>query len=350
MSDTAKPTTTRTAGAALTLLLCCASARTASSQARDPLAAEALFREGRKAVGSSDYANACPKFSESFRLDPAPGTLLNLADCEEHIGKIGGAWQHYHRLIDMLPARDERAAFAHKHAEALEKRVPRLTITLAPDPPDGTRVWRDDVELGAPTLAIALPVDPGTHVLTLKAPGHVDATVSVTLVEAESRQVSLTAGPSTAEGAGGATSPTAPSAAESPAQKLETAPGSELAGGSRTPSPAAWAIGATGVAALGTGVFLGVSALSKKSTSDSHCVSGVCTDQASVDDYNSAKTYAHVADVCFVLGAAAIGVAAYMLFTSPRSPAASGGSATAQVHVSPAVGQGSGGVTVGGSW
>ncbi|NOU28880.1 MAG: hypothetical protein HOO96_13330, partial [Polyangiaceae bacterium] len=49
--------------------------------------AETLFREGRKALEAGDYAVACAKFAESQRIEPAPGTLLNLAGCEERSGK-----------------------------------------------------------------------------------------------------------------------------------------------------------------------------------------------------------------------------------------------------------------------
>src|ERR1041384_7022387 len=54
-------------------------------------AAETLFREGREAVKRADYAVACPKFQESQRLDPAIGTLLNLALCEESWGGLADA-------------------------------------------------------------------------------------------------------------------------------------------------------------------------------------------------------------------------------------------------------------------
>src|SRR5262249_55537702 len=60
-----------------------ATSSTALSQTRDPAAAEALFRQGRQAMEAKDFATACPKFAESQRLDPAVGTLMNWATCEE---------------------------------------------------------------------------------------------------------------------------------------------------------------------------------------------------------------------------------------------------------------------------
>src|SRR5690349_9072722 len=56
--------------------------------------AAALFKEGREAMVHGNAATACPKFAESQRLDPAAGTLRNLALCEEAIGELAKAVVH----------------------------------------------------------------------------------------------------------------------------------------------------------------------------------------------------------------------------------------------------------------
>src|SRR5260221_11014313 len=61
----------------------------------DPVAARTLFDEGRKLLADGKYDAACPKLEESQRLDPGTGTLFNLADCWEQIGRTASAWARF---------------------------------------------------------------------------------------------------------------------------------------------------------------------------------------------------------------------------------------------------------------
>src|SRR5262249_28699952 len=150
-----------------TLLL----AHPGAAQTQDGAAAEVLFREGRKAQEANDYQEALQKFAESQKLDPAPGTLMNLATCEEKLSKLATAWQHWREALDPLPRGDARTAFAKTRVRELESRLPRLTVVLTSGEADA-RVFRDDVELGRASLGAALPVDPGPHAVMVLSSGH----------------------------------------------------------------------------------------------------------------------------------------------------------------------------------
>src|SRR5262245_9051827 len=91
-------------------------------------ASEALFRAGRDAMQHGDARTACAKFRESYRLDRALGTLLNIAVCEEALGELSAAWQHHQSVIHELPEGDDRVVIAHQHLMQLDARLPRVTV------------------------------------------------------------------------------------------------------------------------------------------------------------------------------------------------------------------------------
>ncbi|MEO7330625.1 MAG: preprotein translocase subunit TatA, partial [Minicystis sp.] len=93
----------RTAALALALTLLGVPAR-----AGDPAQADALFKEGRSAFDRHDFPTACAKFEQSQAADPAAGTLLNLALCEEKLGKLLPARAHAKEVLASLSPRDDR--------------------------------------------------------------------------------------------------------------------------------------------------------------------------------------------------------------------------------------------------
>ena len=153
-------------------------------------------------MAGEGYDAACPKFRESYDLDPAPGALLNLADCEEKRGRVATAWSIFRQLARDLPANDDRRPIAQSRAAALEARVPRLTIRLAPGAPADTAVQRAGVPVGAGSLDSPLPVDPGEVQVTAAAPGRKQKIFTVQL--AEGAQIELLVAPEEAAAAAGA--------------------------------------------------------------------------------------------------------------------------------------------------
>jgi Flp pilus assembly protein TadD len=83
--------------APLALLVALASARTSLAQtsATDKAAVRALFDEGKRLMDAGQFAQACPKFADSEKLDPDVGTLLDLGVCYEKNGQTASAWATY---------------------------------------------------------------------------------------------------------------------------------------------------------------------------------------------------------------------------------------------------------------
>src|SRR3954454_10869417 len=99
----------------------------ALARADETGSAAALFETGLQHMQASRYAEACPKLAESYWLDPRPGVLFTLAECEARWGKLASAIAHYDdylRLFGSMPAglqavQRERAEVARKQRAAL---------------------------------------------------------------------------------------------------------------------------------------------------------------------------------------------------------------------------------------
>ena len=261
---------------------------TSNAQSKDAGAAEGLFRDARTSFEAGDFRQACPKFAESLRLDFAVGTLLNLALCEEQIGAIASAWVHYSEVADRVPADDGRHRIAAERVAYLDPIVPRLSVSLAsPYAPPSTHVTRDGVDLEAPSLGVALPVEVGDHVIVVTSPGHDERRWTVHVARGDH-------------------------------QAITVAPG-----GSSTLRTAGWVVGGVGVASLAVGSYFGVTALSKRSESDANCNAGICQSAAGTQAYDDARASARVADIALGVGIAAVAVAVYLVVVKSHGDSSS---------------------------
>jgi hypothetical protein len=154
----------------LTVLLLGAAVALAAPAARADQkdVAEALFAEARALMSVGKYAEACPKLEQSNKADPAVGTLLNLASCYEHVGKTASAWAIYNKVASTLGARPARAQFARARAAALAPTLARLTVRA----PSVRVVTRDGASVPPASFGVAVPVDPGPHVVEAISPGR----------------------------------------------------------------------------------------------------------------------------------------------------------------------------------
>src|ERR1051325_6285455 len=114
--------------------------------AQSTAAAEALFNEAKKAMDAKDYDTACQRFRESNRLDPAVGTLLNLAVCETTRGRVATAWELFRAVSEKLAPDDQRRGFVNLQLSQIGTRLPHLTLTLAAGAPAETKAREGDAE------------------------------------------------------------------------------------------------------------------------------------------------------------------------------------------------------------
>jgi hypothetical protein len=132
-----------------------------------------LFDEGRSLLAAGQVAEACPKLEESRRLDPLPGTVLNLAVCHEKQGLAASAVAEFYQARAMAERdkRGDRVALANDHLRALESQVSNLVIVVGPpgDLPD-LLIRLDGNPVGRAVWGTRIPVDPGEHAIEASAP------------------------------------------------------------------------------------------------------------------------------------------------------------------------------------
>ncbi len=350
-------------------------AQTASSPGAAPsgkVVAEALFEEGRRLVADGKYAEACPKFADSQRLDPSASTLLNLASCYEKLGRTATAWATYKEAASAANAggRAEYVAAAQRHADGLSGRLSRLTITVARGL-DGIRVERDGVVVDPAEWGTPIPVDPGGHTVTASAPGHqvwastVDMTRDNTQVTIAVPPLDPLPGDAMPKPAPDVRSPDTRSLDPQPMQqsqrvRQQPAPPVEArpieppapAPPAREDAPlpsiavAGWVVAGLGAVSAAVGGGFAFAARSKYDASLDNCQTGanrnLCNPQGFADR-NAARTDGDVATWTIAGGAAAFAAGMVMVLVAPR---ASGHAPSASWMVVP----GPGGIAVRGSW
>lgn len=337
---------------ALATMALAGGATVASASPADSALADALFRDGKALEAKGDHVAACPKFEESYRLDPKVGTLLNMAACHEEIGKIGTAWGEFNEAAAEARAQKTaaRETYARKHAAALEAKLSKVTfVTVDPADRDLT-LQLDGKDLGSAPLGTPLPLDPGPHELVAHADGRDPystrvtvpvgpATQTVTIPHLEKSKVVAVAVLPAGSGAGVANGQTTTSFS-----------GSGTPGVDQAARPGSWhkPVGITslvvgGVAIAVAGTFGGL-ALSKHSDGNDLCNSqDQCTgDGKSKQD--SARTFAAVSTATAVVGGLGVVLGVIFLVTTPHGdPAsASSGGSPSQMWFRPSVARGGG--------
>ena len=115
--------------------------------------AEALFREGRDMIKHGNLAGGCDKLEASEKLESSVGTLLNLGDCREKLGRQASAWAAF-RKAEALAKRNgndaKREREARRRALALEDDLASVTVQVGPKAKSGGLVIKRDGELVDP--------------------------------------------------------------------------------------------------------------------------------------------------------------------------------------------------------
>ena len=295
-----------------------------AQNATDKASADALFDEAKRLMEAKRFAEACPKLADSQRLDPAVGTLLNLALCYRQNGQTASAWSTYREAAAQArtQGQSDREELARTEATALEKELTRLVIEVPPEARvNGLEIKRDGTLVPPGLWGIPSPVDPGVRAIDVSAPAkkpiHLEATT---------------------QGAGGTAkvvipvlhdAPVAPAPKPAPLGPVTQPPptSQESGSGGTVQLVSGLVLGGAGAAAIATGTIFGLLSVAHNKAADNNREKAdEATTEAALEKYNG-RVESHESDadsartvgfICVGVGAAALIGGVVLIATRPK--------------------------------
>jgi len=278
--------------------------------------AKDLFERARELRTHGDCPGAVPVFRKAYALYPEGlGSLRNVAECEESLGRFASArraWLELKRAL--VTHQDPKYAGwsqdAEESAARLVSRVATLTIDLqvVGGSGEGLRVSLDGEALPSSLVGTALDRDPGRHVVQVGGDRVNAQERTVDLSAGDAKQVSLRV-----ERA--ARADDAPVKPDGPPPPPTEDDGERRGATRRTVS---WAVIGVGAASLvGAGVSLGVRQAALGDL-DGSCPSQHGCPSSVKGDVSRGQTASTLVTALGVTGAVALTAGVVLLLTGPR--------------------------------
>jgi hypothetical protein len=314
----------------------------AHAQERDPVRADALFRQGIDLLKRDDWLTACPLFDESMRLDASVGAAINIARCQERAGKTLTAWREFKRASELNrnansevinAASDE---FINAALARLEPRIPRIALH-APNAPRDLHVEIHGQKVS--DLSQELQLDPGSYPLVATASGYQKLELTVEASDGSTTDVQIALQPE----------PKPALVEPPPAVTPASPPASARDAGMNGQALTGLVIGGVGgVAILASAVTGGLALGASNDLEDLNCTElpgeRLACDPGAIDTAKKTKsrgeTLALTSTITLFSGLALLGGGLAVFFTAPVSQ---------EVSIAPLLGQGFAGVSVGGA-
>jgi hypothetical protein len=279
-------------------------------------------------------AEACDKYRGSYNLDPQLDALLPWEECLEQAGKWASAYLAGRDAIELARrTSDSRVGVARAAVERVRPRLSYLTIEVPPERRlTALSVDCDGFRLGSSAWGEALPMDPGVHVVAVRAPGYVDFTTSVEVAgDAATRHIEVPMLQKAPELPAAADEPPVPAApAASPPAAIDQkspAPNGQLAASRKGWQPmrvAAVVSGGVALLAAGGGVYFIAKSSSTVRDRDGICPTGKGCEpgtNAHLAELTSQARSEQRAGVALLLGAGAAAAAGVTLWLLPARAA-----------------------------
>jgi hypothetical protein len=256
--------------------------------------AQTLMNEGVKLARRSDFANALTKFQAAYEAYASPNILINVGTSLRHLGRHAEAADAYEEYLSEPGVDRRRRRELERLIKKIDKQVGWIEISV--------RVEDSDVRLDGRLVDLhrhegAVRVDPGDHSVSVEADDLPTAIESFHIEEAERvtldfRQVK----------------PPPPPAPPPEADK------------GAVQRAVSYAVGGVGAVGMLIGAVVGGVALSTNSAASDECVTAGNTlhcDADGVELADEAGTQATAATAAFVTGVALVGAGLAIYLTAP---------------------------------
>jgi hypothetical protein len=286
--------------------------------------ARGKFQQAIELEQAGNWGGALRLFREVGQVRMTPQVRFHIGVCEENLGRLAVALGSYElALRDAESVGGDFGVEVTRKVESLRARIPKIVIERGPGA-EAAIIELDGVALGATSIGVELPIDPGPHAIAARASGYLPFEITVNAAEGanESVKVELARQPS-------------PASAPAPVPP-------QIAGAPEAPHRSRvlpYAIGAAGAASLlASGIFL---ILQNGKVSDLEDVCGPNKNQcpeSSHSTYDSAKTYNTLSRITLGVGLVAVGTAVTLILTEPKPKPAPSARSRLELEASPAGG------------
>jgi hypothetical protein len=251
---------------------------------------------------------------------------LLLADANEKLGHLVSAYELYRQATSLErnelwigTVQQQAQKEARKKLEALQPRIPRLTVNIEGADVKAVSIKIDDVVVPNTLIGVARYADPGERQIVGQVGPQIVRT-KVTLAERANEQVLLKFDPNapTQVGSNGAVgAPNQPVTDQTRASSSSTS--ARDAGGSASNPQKTWGWVALGVGAAGMalGTTTGIMVATKRSELKDGCPDGQCGPAywSKADTYDTLRTLSVVG---FIVGGVGAAAGVTLLLTSPK--------------------------------
>lgn len=289
----------------------------AAQDATELKKARAQFQQATELEQAGNWTAALQAFREVGQVRMTPQVRFHIAVCEENLGRLVAALGGYElALADADKVNPDFKGEVEENVTKLRARIPKLVIERGAGA-NAAAIELDGVAVGDSSVGVEVPLDPGPHAVTAKAPNHKAFEANVVLKEQETTRLEVTLEelpPELLRAPGGSTTPDKPPSKVVP-----------------------FVIGGVGVASLiGSGVLFGLRQ-STLSELDKACPTRTDCPPAKQSRYDDLKFYHYGAQVTLGVGVAAVGTAAALLYFQGKKKEPAPDSTSARLTLVPSL-------------